>query len=523
MDELSSSPSRRWTALDWKLVALLALFALGLRAWQLTHTEVAARDSIGFIRHAWQFRQADLADWPGVLAHSEQHPLYPLWILAVSRVLEPFHLGPTADLMRLSAQLASVIPAVLLVLPLFALGRTMFDRRVGFISALLLQCLPVTGRILADGLSESTFLLFATSSLYFGFIALRQTGQPRHFALAGFFGGLAYLTRPEGAFLVAATGVVLLAAQAVKRWRRSWGQVVLCSGSLGIAALILAAPFVATTGKLTVKPSAIRVEQHLLHSRSETATGSLFAVYNVYDGIDEKAPSARFWWSFKVLPWELVKGSFYVGWIAAFLGLWWYRERFRDEPGAWMMVLVCVAVAYALWRIAVVVGYLSDRHTLLILLCAIPWAVAGLAVLGERIAARNPRLAAAPLCLPLVCALAGLPKTLEPLHEQRAGFREVGLWLAENTHPVDHIEDPLCWAQYYAGRVFLENTSHPIPPGYHPHTFVVIEETANAHSRVPTYKQALGKVGKGELVHTWEGNRGNKHARVLVYRVPFTG
>src|SRR5437763_16667760 len=88
MDESSSSPG--WTSLDWKLVALLALFAVGLRGWQLTHTEVAARDSIGFIRHAWQFRLHDLNEWPDVLRHSEQHPLYPLYILAVSRVLEPF-------------------------------------------------------------------------------------------------------------------------------------------------------------------------------------------------------------------------------------------------------------------------------------------------------------------------------------------------------------------------------------------------------------------------------------------------
>ena len=44
------------------LVALLALFAVGLRGWQLTHTEVAARDSIGFIRHAWQWEVITISE-----------------------------------------------------------------------------------------------------------------------------------------------------------------------------------------------------------------------------------------------------------------------------------------------------------------------------------------------------------------------------------------------------------------------------------------------------------------------------
>jgi hypothetical protein len=521
MDE--SSPSSRWSSSDWKLVALLALFAVGLRGWQLTHTEVAARDSIGFIRHAWQFRQHDLSEWPDVLRHSEQHPFYPLYILAVSRVLEPFYHGPTADLMQQSAQIASAIAAVLLVLPVFALGRVLFDRRIGFLSVILLQCLPVSGRILADGLSESTFLLFASSALYFSFVALRQTGRPRHFALVGFFGGLAYLTRPEGLVIVAATGLVLLIGQAVKHWRRSWNQVIVGGSVLTVTASLAVVLIFASTGKIILKPSGTRIVNDLLQTRATVNTGPLFAAYNVYDNLVEKAPSARFWWSFKVLPWELMKGSFYVGWIAAVLGLWWNRERFRTEPGAWVMVLTCLVVSFALWRIAVVVGYLSDRHLMLVFLCAIPFAVAGLVALGQRLAAWQPRLAAAPLLLPLICSLAMLPKDMVPLHYERSGFREVGEWLAEHTHPIDKIEDPLCWAHYYAGRVFLEYTSHPVPPGYKAHTYIVIEEAGNSHSRVPTYLQARDKIAKAELVHSWEGKRGGKSAKVLVYALPLAG
>ena len=47
-----------------------------------------------------------------------------------------------------------------------------------------------------------------------------------------------------------------------------------------------------------------------------------------------------------------------------------------------MMALVCLAIGYGLWRVAVVVGYLSDRHALMIVVCLMPWALAALVRLG---------------------------------------------------------------------------------------------------------------------------------------------
>lgn len=507
MDE--HTPPPRWTRLDWKLVALLALLAGGIRCWQLTHTEVAARDSIGFIRLAWQLRQAELTEWPAVLKHSEQHPLYPVWLLTVSHVVEPFYHGPAADLFRLSAQLASTIAAILLVIPLFALGRELFDRRVGFLLALLIQCLPVSGRILADGLTEATFLLFATSGLFWGVVALRQPGRPLAFALTGLCGGLAYLTRPEGAVIVAATGIVLLAGQAVRAWRRSWRDCVVSGAALSAAALLLAMPFIACTGKLTVKPTADRVRNDLVDARPSATCGPLFAVWIVDD---TKPPSERFWWGFYALGTQIGKGTFYVGWALALLGLWWSRERFRSHPGLWMMALVCLGIGYALWRVAVVVGYLSDRHALLIVVCLMPWALAALLHLGKRMAL--PAVA-----LPLAFVLSGLPKTLAPLHGERSGLREAGLWLAEHTHSTDPVVDPLCWSHYYAGRVFLEHTDNPVPPGHRTRKYVVVEEAGNEHLRLKTYQEARALATTGTEVYHWTGKRGTKHAEVHIYEV----
>ncbi len=516
----------RWTRADWCLVALLLVVAAGIRTWQIAHTEVAARDSIGFIRIAWQLHQRPLAEWPRVLAAAEQHPVYPLAVLGASVPVRALVDGPEADRMRLSAQAASAACAVLLVLPVFSLGRQLFDRRAGLGAALLVQCLPVSGRLLADGLSEATFLLFAASALLWSVRALRCRRAPAAFALAGLFGALAYLTRPEGALLVAATGVVLLLSQAVAACRRPAGDLLLNGGALSLAALLLAGPFVAITGQITLKPSAQRILPQGPGALAPPAMkpGSsgavLFADYEVYT----KPPSERARRGLAVLGAQLVKGSFHVGWAAALFGLWWHRRRAAGEPGAWVMLLVCLGVAFALWRIFVVVGYLSDRHTLLILLCGCYWAAAGLLALGEWLADRVPhpgRRGLAAAALPVLFAVSGLPKTLQPLHEHRSGFREVGLWLAEHSRPGDTITDPLCWSHYYAGHVFLEGAGVGPPPGHHPREFVVVEDAGNPHPRLPTFAQAREKAARaGPPVFSWPVRRGKNTGEVLVYALP---
>ena len=514
---------RRWAAADWLLLAGLLLLAAGLRLWQLAHTTVAARDSIGFIRVAWQLHQHPLTEWPHVLAHAQQHPVYPLAILAASEPVRLVFDCSLADRMRLSSQLVSALAAILLVLPVFCLGRELFDRRVGFGAAVLLQCLPVSGHILADGMSEAVFLLFAASALFWSVRALNAPRRPGAFALAGLCGALAYLTRPEGALIVAATGLVLLAGQAVPLWRRSTRDFLVCGAALSLSALLLAGPYVKATGRLTVKPAGAQILGTREVAVSPPGAGSrvVLAVWQVYN----KLPSQRVWWGLGALLFEIAKGACYAGALAALVGLWLDRQRTARMPGAWMMLLVCLGVAYALWRVVVVVGYLSDRHTLLILLCGSFWATHGLVALGEALLARWPRCAAraggcAALALPLALALSGLPKTLQPLHEHRAGFREVGIWLAEHTQPVDTITDPLCWSHYYAGRVFLEGTCSPIPAGYRAREFVVLEDAGNAHPRLPGYRAARARVADNKPLFELWVKRGHNKAVVKVYALP---
>src|SRR2546421_8808494 len=98
---------------DWRHLLLLLALVLPLRGWLLFNTEVAARDSIGFIRYALQFEGKS---WKETLLANHQHPGYPLAIWAVSQPIRALA-GTNADTMRLSAQLASTLAALALLIP----------------------------------------------------------------------------------------------------------------------------------------------------------------------------------------------------------------------------------------------------------------------------------------------------------------------------------------------------------------------------------------------------------------------
>jgi 4-amino-4-deoxy-L-arabinose transferase-like glycosyltransferase len=524
---------------DLRALLLLVLVAVVLRGWQLTHTEVASRDSIGYIRIAWQLEHGD---WQKGLREAQQHPGYPLVVLAISWPVRHFVHADLATQMQYSAQIASALASILLVLPMYYLGRELFDRRVGFWTALFFQCLPSSGREMADGLSEPLFLLTAASALAFACAAMRS-GRILPFALCGLCGSLAYLTRPEGGILIAATGIVLLGMQMSRR-RLPWRRALIGGAALVVAAGVIAVPYIITIGGLTAKPTAIDIMKALASfldwafgwvrggGSAHATAAPLFAVWRPDTGTE---PAGRTWWSVVSLLEVLSKGFFYVFWVPALLGLWWFRDRFRLVPGTWVLLLVCVPVGLLLYRVAHLKGYVSDRHTLLIVLSGSYFAVAALLRISEALAGwvfrvwpalLHIRWLSAPAAgslLLILAVVAPLPRTLEKLHADRSGFRAAGYWLAQHSQPGDDIIDPYCWARYYAGRVFTEG-AEGLPcqrPEVH---YLVYEESATKHTRLPEWWVAKEMVETGipREIHHLSVKRGKDHAKVVIYEMSAT-
>ncbi len=410
--------------------------------------------------------------WAEVIPHAPQHPAYPLAVLAMSVPVRHYIPDDLPLAWQLSAQLASALAGVLLILPMYFLGRELFDRRVAFWACLLFQCLPSSGKVMGDGLSDTLFLLFACSAMWSACVALR-CGTWFCFGLTGLAGGLAYWTRPEGALVVGVTGLVLLGLQVSRRWRRSWRSVLVNGAALSAVALGVMVPYMVLIGGITVKntpniminqqrPDADWEGQLRPQASSQPGTSnslgssasSLFAIWyppptltdveaavakvNDLSELQHLKPPSRYLWAFKALYVEMGKGFFYVAWLPALLGLWWFRDIFRRMPGAWVLGLTCLFLTALLYRVAEKMGYLSDRHLLLVILCGSYWAMAAVGVLGERLAAGVRRLRPAwaesrwtagrmwSVSLLLLLTASPLPRTLERLHAERAAFGPSG-------------------------------------------------------------------------------------------------
>src|SRR5271157_3394327 len=165
----------------------------GLMSWGLRHTEASFADGLRYIRQAEQIHRGD---WQDGLVGSIDHPLHPLGIVAAHGLVGGE--GPV------SWQRAAVALAfgciVLLVIPLYLLTRDAFGAETAWLGCLLVMANPLFNSILANVLSESSFLLFWTWGFWTAIRFLRE-GRFCWLPLTISFGVLAYLSRPEGLLL----------------------------------------------------------------------------------------------------------------------------------------------------------------------------------------------------------------------------------------------------------------------------------------------------------------------------------
>lgn len=163
-------------------------------------------------------------------------------------------------------------------------------------------------------------------------------------------------------------------------------------------------------------------------------------------------------------------------------------------------------------------GYVSDRHTILLLLIGCLFAAAALEpvaqLLGGRVRAE---------WLLVAIALAALPITLKPLHANREGFKAAGQWLAENVKDGDCVVDPFEWSQFYAGRTLYYVP--PDPPADPPPvvTYAVVDDRTRLddHVRLPRLDAGINVMNDGRSVvaYHWPENVPVEQAKVKVYKL----
>jgi hypothetical protein len=527
-EQVGPSPAHGWKK-DAAALALLVALVLPLRLWLLVSTEVAARDSIGYIRYALEFESRP---WDEVIRSKDQHPGYALSILAVSQPLRWISGQTDAVTMQLAAQLTSILAAIMLLYPMYHLGRLLFNRRVGFGAALLFQYLPISAHHLSDGVSEGFFLLLVASALLQAVRALQQRSLFR-FALCGVLTGLGYLTRLEAAMVAMATLMVLAALPFATARRLSWQRCLASGVALVLATTAVGSVYVYVTGELTNRTS-VRMIIRSITQRTSTAQvepqsgagGALIAI----SFLPSDQRSVQFVRSGRALTLEIGNGFHYVGVVPMFLGMACTLGRLRRSPGYWVLAVYCTMHAACLVALALTVSYISDRHVMVLVMCGSYFAVAG-AIEGPRrvldwiaggrgLAPRSlllsPTLWSAVVLIGMMGF--GLPKALQPLHTNRAGNRAAGEWLATVVRPGDIVEDDHCWSHFYAGQVFLEGKVPAVMPGLKRTRYVV--RTRSRDPEINQGRQLAEEKIQGTAVYHWPESVAVEQARVVVYACP---
>jgi 4-amino-4-deoxy-L-arabinose transferase-like glycosyltransferase len=384
-----------------------------------------------------------------VLSRAVDHPAYPLSIAAFHRLIG----RPDPSSWQFAAQLASVTFGVLLVIPLYLVTLEIFGATAAWMACVLTFVVPIPGHVMADALSESTFLHFWLWGLWFALRFLR-CGHPIWLPAVLGASGLAYMTRPEGVLLPAALvgtlGVVPLLPSLRMNWTRWWIAV----GLLAIGPVVVAAPFIALRGGIGTKPAVAR-----LFGLAPKAPG--MAVERDRPVDENQSAVVTFGLAVRAMAHAVAEASTPPMLLLAPFGIIAFRGR-GNRRQLLLMGSIVAGWVLALIRLHATGGYCTPRHALIAALPIIGAGGAGIARLIEsgtdwlersgRVAIESRRRIErfAPVVVLGGLVAWWLPSTLAPLNRGYLGYRQAGEWLAAQTDPNARVFDLKGWAIFYS-------------------------------------------------------------------------
>ena len=481
--------------------------------WQLAHAEVLFADGLRYIEQA---RHLDRGDWARGIQQAIDHPVYPLAVATTHRLLGR---DDRPESWQFSAQLASAVSGVLLVVPLYLTSAALFGRSAAWLACLWVFLTPVPPHVFGDALSESTFLLFWTWGLWFGLRSL-HAGRIVWLAATMLASALAYLTRPEGLLLpMALTGSLLLCplTHATRLPARTSFRAI---AFLTVAALCLVAPYMIAKGGIGTKPAVARLLGLAPPSDPNAVERER--------PLDQNMTALEVLGTATLATFSAIRGVVTLPLLPlAILG---FGQTIRRASGArlrpWLLLgLIFVASLLALGRLHATGGYCAPRHALLIGLPMIAASASGfrsllafpLAWSSSHLLKRQV-LAASSVVSLLLAGLNG-PALIAPINEGAGGYVDAGRWLARNAPAGERVVDVTGWSLFYGqrtGYVFANLTEATDDPRAR---WVVARE---AHLSGPwAYCARLRSLIEGaSLVARFPQERRPGQARVSIYHRP---
>jgi 4-amino-4-deoxy-L-arabinose transferase-like glycosyltransferase len=180
----------------WLTLLVLLSFAVRIAAWAYWGTGTIESEGAEYARIAENLRHG--VGYVGLVTPGAQlnfNPLFPLLIAAVSLVTHNY---------EMAGRVVALIMGALLPLPVFGVASRLFNRRVGFIAAILALLHPLLLNLSFTVFSEGPYATLFLCATYVVVVALGQS-SPRIWMLVGAAFGLTWLLRAEAsaAFAIA--------------------------------------------------------------------------------------------------------------------------------------------------------------------------------------------------------------------------------------------------------------------------------------------------------------------------------
>jgi hypothetical protein len=531
------------------LLAIIGLAAI-LHGISIARTLLPAQDGLKFIRIARQFRTQP---WVDVVRGSDQHPLYPALIAAVEPVVAWFSAdGGGPQSWRIAAQMVAAIASLGVLVSLYRITIALFDARIACLAIAIQALLPFPFEVGSDTLSDSLGLWGTLLSLELAIRALR-TGDIRVAIGSGLAAGIGYLARPEVILVPLATIATAMLSRFAPLCRERANRPALVAAAVSIAAMLPVAAYATVKGGLSEK-LAVRMATGLgqvkqaADSRSqpgsETDAHSADSQSRQGQGLDDPR------WDFSAK--EESDHVAIAGWgeaLRRIVGQWWeelcwffavmtawglVRQDFirslcptrqpedKAELPRRLLGVFSLIVVLVLIRHSTLLGYLSGRHTLILVALSCPWAAAGTFVCARGIAVKrgwspgfSRRAGVATACV-VAMTLVGFQQRLT--HPSRWGHWAAGRWLAAHLDPAEAVLDTRGWATFVSGCSGYDywHVRQALSDSRLSYIVVGIDELEASSDRAKTLNAVLKLAG--EPVEDFPAFHGLSEAAVRIYR-----
>ena len=487
---------------------------------------VPGLDAVRFVRIAQSIDRHGLL--PTLRTEREQ-PLFPVWVWAVHCGVERVA-GESADTWATAVQLAAAVSLVLTIVPLYFLVLRLAGRAAATAGGLFFCLLPEVSRLGADGISDSTHLLFFCVALW----AIVEYYRPERAAiwltLAGVATAAGLLARAEVAVLAVALAATMVAFQFLSKRRQPWPTVALAGGGYVLGAAVVLGPYLAALGDLSPRAAVARVlgryevEETSADWNRWCLPGGEEAAFDVKErtiSLRQRGYAAAAGRFVK----KLADGfGYWIGALALY-GMWTLRRGGASAADRFVQVFFVLFSAVAI-RFAAREGYLDARHLLTLVVAGMAAAGYGAMELGRRIADRFTDGQTARTGRSLrwsvvaVACAACLPQVTDRLHENRQGHRAAAAWLATEADAPGAVLDTRGLTGLYSGRKTYTYAEVRAALGDPSLAFVVLErrELHYDSPRARTLRWLIETAARPVGQFPDAAGRSSKQRPVLVYR-----